>query len=827
MFRTLRTSSVIRSWVAAAAAAGLYLLTSWAADGGTGLVRTVVTTTHLRDEADRRGRATAVSRGVWEVPAAGLYDLSLDGRGRVTWIIDDVPAMDVASVDGGVATRTVWLAAGFHRVEIRQPADPPAPPAAVAAATIGRPPQPLAFKPRPPRNLRLHAAVLALRGLLGWVAIAAVVWSIAMSVLALRDWRARRVATRAAAKSIESSVPKWRAWTGRAIAWAMLAAVLAHAALIRIDAISARYGPVSSPRWLTAVQTRTTAPPESIRPASIAWQPEGMYPHADGKETHYVSDPYTYLAVARTMSSFYAAQFREPLFPFVTKGFLRLLNDQDVAVSFASAFFSTLAVWLTYVLGAAMWSRPTGLLAALGLSLDSRVIAQASLGWRDDAYMAMVTLCAYLMLRWWRAGQAEARFIHFGRRPIDATYLEAVLFGVAGGFAILTRIMAVSFLAAGVAYLALARRLGRRHLAAAALALVTSGLVAAPYFVNCWRVYGDPLYTFNVHGHIYSVAERHAQWEGSTAGYVAQKIAGRPFEMLDTVAQGLTVYPFGNKWNGLDAWLPGLGWWTSVASIAGLVVFAASPQGRLLLVLLVSSLVPFSFTWTVDPDFRFTMHVYPILLIAAAVAPSACVRGVRAVLYSDRDAVAIAWRRMAWLPWAGTVGLFVAVLWFIGRVSPSLVFAEALQRREDATVAAGVRDGASFGRGWSALMRGENVSMRVAVEEATLLIRLPAEADYPVTLRMDPFPRPLVEAPGRLPVVGVALNGIDVGEIQLRWTPNRVGAYDILLPRTAVRRGVNRLVLRVKRPAASPVRPGLSDGDAMGLWYVRVHPPPS
>jgi 4-amino-4-deoxy-L-arabinose transferase-like glycosyltransferase len=826
MFRTLRTSSVIRSWVAAAAGAGLYLLTGWAADGGAGLVRTVVTTTHPRDEVDRRGRETAVSRGVWEVPEAGLYDLSLDGRVRVTWIIDDIPAIDVASVDGGVATRTVWLAAGFHRVEIRQPTEPPAPTAAVAVARTGRPPQPLPLKPRSPRNPRLHASFRALRGVLGWVTIAAVAWSIGMSVLVLRDWWSRRFPRRAAGQSIESSVRSWRASTGRAIAWALLAAVLVHAALLRLDAISVRYGPVTSPRWLTAVQTRTTAPPESIRPGSIGWQPELMYPHADGRETHYVSDPYTYLAAARTMSSFYGAQFREPLFPFVTKGFLRLLNDQDVAVSFTSAFFSALAVWLTYVLGAAMWSRPTGLLAALGLSLDSRVIAQASSGWRDDAYMAMVTLCAYLMLRWWRARQAETRLIAFGRWRIDATYLEAVLFGVAGGFAILTRIMAVSFLAAGVAYLAFARRAEwRRHLAAAALALVTSGLLAAPYFVNCWRVYGDPLYTFNVHGHIYSVAERHAQWEGSTAGYVAQKIAGRPFEMLDTVAQGLTTYPFGNKWKGLDAWLPGLGRWASLASIAGLIVFAASPQGRLLLVLMVSSLVPFSFTWTVDPDFRFTMHVYPILLIAAAVALGASVRGVRAIVISDRGAVGHAWRRMAWLRWASTVGLFIGVLWFIVRVSPSLVFAEALQRREDATVAAGVRDGASFGRGWSELMRGENVSMRVAVEEATLLIRLPADGEYPVTLRMDPFPRPLVEAPGRLPVVGVALNGIDVGEIQLRWTPSRVGAYDILLPRTAVRRGVNRLVLRVKRPAGSLVRPGLSDGDAVGFWYVRVHPP--
>jgi hypothetical protein len=176
------------------------------------------------------------------------------------------------------------------------------------------------------------------------------------------------------------------------------------------------------------------------------------------------------------------------------------------------------------------------------------------------------------------------------------------------------------------------------------------------------------------------------------------------------------------------------------------------------------------------------------------------------------------------VPWVSTVGLVLVVLWFIGRVSPSLVFAETLQRREDATVTAGVRDGAAFGYGWSELMRGENVSMRVAIEDATLLIRLPTQGDYPVTLRMDPFPRPFSDAPLRLPVIGVTLNGTDIGDIPLRWTAGRVGSYEILLPRTAARRGTNRLVLRVKRPNTSPLRPGLTDGDAVGLWYVRVHP---
>ena len=177
-----------------------------------------------------------------------------------------------------------------------------------------------------------------------------------------------------------------------------------------------------------------------------------------------------------------------------------MLGGQDVAVSFASTFFSLLAVWLTYVLGAAVWSRPAGLLAALGLSLDFDVVSLASLGWRDDAYMAAFTLCAYLMLRVWRTGEASPR--------------SYVVLGVGAGLAILTRIMAVPFLVAGVGWILFARRNAwRTHLRGAGLALLAATLTAGPYFVNCWRVYGDPLYTFNVHGAIYSAAEGEAGLE--------------------------------------------------------------------------------------------------------------------------------------------------------------------------------------------------------------------------------------------------------------------------------------------------------------------------
>jgi 4-amino-4-deoxy-L-arabinose transferase-like glycosyltransferase len=830
-------TSVGRSWTAAAGAIALYLLGAWSLEGVSGLVRMVVTNTTERHELETRRVASidldgvdptaggqpgivATWRGAWEVPSSGLYDLALASEGVASWRIDGVPAIEATTWDGGATTRTVWLPAGFRAIDISYQVDTKRPRIQVLAAPAGEHLKPLAaagLKPRPPRNPRVRALAVWLHRGLGWFAILTVVFALRTSILT--------------SASTWQLVPGWissrgRAWVRPALAWTALAGIVVHGALLRIDAITARYGSVDGMPLLAAVQTRSLLRPEAIRPASMTWLPEPLYAHRDGTATHYRSDPYTYLDAGRTMSSFYGAHFREPVFPFTTKMSLALLGGRDVAVSFASAFCSVLAIWLTYLLGAAIWSRPVGLVGAIGLSLDHDVITLASAGWRDDAYVAVVTLCSYLMLRWWRAEHGRPRIYRAGRWAISEASLMAIAAGVAGGLALLTRIMAASFLMAGAAYVAFARGTPwSRRLTSVSIFAASAMLVAAPYFVNCWRVYSDPFYTFNVHGAIYSSAEGQAGWTGSTSEYIRQKIARRPFEMLDTVAQGLTTYPFGNKWHGLEPWVPGVREWAPVAAIAGLLVLAALARGRLLLVLMIASLVPFSLTWTVDPDFRFTEHVYPPLSIAAALAVSAIVRGISVLL--SGGSVDPAAERVSWPAWAGVAGVALAALWFVYRVGPPSAFAEALRVREEATVTAGARDGWSFISGWSNVQRGDNVNLRVTTGEAALSIRLPDAGDYPTTIRMDPFPRPLDATSQRATEVEVLLNGVNVATIALRWTPGRVGAYDVVLPGAAVRRGDNRLVLRVRGSGNSeltPVRPGLTPGEAVALWYVRVRP---
>jgi len=123
------------------------------------------------------------------------------------------------------------------------------------------------------------------------------------------------------------------------------------------------------------------------------------------------------------------------------------------------------------------------------------------------------------------------------------------------------------------------------------------------------------------------------------------------------------------------------------------------------------------------------------------------------------------------------------------------------------------------------------VRIRVATGEASLSIPLPSVDDYSMTLRMDPFPRPIRGLPERLPVLDVVLNGKPIAAVPVQWNPERLGAYEVVLPRTGVRRGDNHLVLRIQpasRSAGSTIstdQPGLTDGGAIALWYVRVHPP--
>ncbi len=573
--------------------------------------------------------------------------------------------------------------------------------------------------------------------------------------------------------------PRWRMF----VVSTLLTGIVLYAGLLRLDALFMSYGPYERPSWLAAMQPSVRAAGSTITP-NWQWRPDPT-PYEGG-------DPINYLKFAREMRHFYAAHVREPMFPAMTRIGLMLTGDVDVGVSITSIFFGLLTLVATYALGASIASPAAGLAAAAMLGIDQSAVHWSMGGWRDElfAFFAVSSVWAWIRL---------------ARQPNNA---NTVLAGVLGGGACLTRITSIALLAPAALWLIATRGPDVRR-----KVLVASGISAAlvaPFLINCAIATGDPLLAINHHTDFYLKREGATDITPiSATSYSFSKFAHRPIAASDNAVRGIFVYPFANKWVGLDAWYPGLGTLIGCLAIGGLVGWLWRPYERFLLFIFLASLVPFSMTWTVrgGAEWRLTLFAYSFYLVAAFWLVDKVVRRSRTLL-RERDS----------RPWLGLqrpqvirvtallVGLLaITAAWLF--VVPYAVARESLIHGDPIMIRAGQRDRWFFADGWSEVVVSGNVTTRSAIKPtAALRIVLPETRSYELLFRMDPA-EPLV---AKLPTVRVSIDEHNLGDLALAYNPERVSEYRLTIPAGVVSAGVHRLFLR-------------SDA-SFKLWYVLITP---
>lgn len=580
---------------------------------------------------------------------------------------------------------------------------------------------------------------------------------------------------------------KFASWT---VATAVV--IVIYGGLLRLDALTARYGTLDRPAW-ARIMTHDVAPlARHLRPSVVKWGREPR-PYVGG-------DPISYLEYARAMTSFYQPHVREPVFLVTTRLALWTTGGQDTAISFASAAGSVLAILAAYLLGAALISPAGGLVAAALLAIDYNSINWSVEGWRDDTFTAAFLLSAWAMIR-----------LHD-----RASFGNALLAGLTAGVACLTRITALSFVLPSLLLIAMAGRTERRpRLEYAATALVIAAALLAPFLISCAIATGDPFFAINQHTSYYRFGEGlPIDRPMSAAAYLHQKFIRHPVAMFDVAVTGLFVRPFSTAWQPFDIWINGLAAALAAAALAGLAMWPFSSRGRLMLVMLLGSLVPYAFTWNIGGggQWRFTMHVVPVLTVAAAGAIVSAIQAVR-----TRPALRpVALRAAAVAVVATTaLALYIALPWF--------TVSEAIANGEAVTLEAGQRGRVFYRSGWSNWHADGLAHVRVSRDaRPSVHFPLPKKRAYEVVLRLDPV------APERQDRVEVLFNQQLVGRIRLTWDPQRVGAHRIFLPIEWVKIGDNQLTLvpetTVMAGSAGPRFAWLDPADTVGvrMWYLRV-----
>ncbi len=599
----------------------------------------------------------------------------------------------------------------------------------------------------------------------------------------------------------------------RAAVWHALAvAITLYGALLRLDSFVGKYGPLDHPTW-ARIATRDVAPlAAAIRPSSVHWTRETA-PYVGG-------DPITYIQYGREMTTFYQPHVREPVFLAMTHAGLWALDDQDYGVSLASAVGSTLAIFATYLVGSALLSPLTGVLAALLTATELEMVTWGVDGWRDDTFTATILFSVWALLR-------------LRARP---SLGNALLAGGLCGVSCLTRITAITFIVPALVWLVVERaavsappaasgssRLERLKIVGIAAAIMTA--VVAPYLISCAIASGDPLLAINYHTGYYRFAEnRPIDKPMSAAEYLRGKFADRPIRTLDTGLNGLFVQPFITKWHGFNEWISGFGGAARTIAVMGLAALPFFAAGRLVLVALLGSLLPYIFTWNVGGGgaWRFTMHAYPFFLVAVAVALVGAGRAVRCVArnpsrLSRATIVPIALRVAA----AAAVAL-LGTAWYLGL--PWYVTREAIAHGESTSIETGDRDRVFYRSGWSA-PHFESITVRVSLADRPVVrLPLPERRAYDIVLRLDPV------TPASPEQVDVLFNRHLVGRLRLSWNPERVGSYRLRVREDIVNAGSNELIIipsaMTSAGSAGPRFAWLDPAERIGvrLWYVRVLP---
>lgn len=194
-------------------------------------------------------------------------------------------------------------------------------------------------------------------------------------------------------------------------------------------------------------------------------------------------DAITYMHLAESLQSPYDTMYREPLWIWMIKAWFTVVGVSSAHQRLLTILLSLAVIWTTYKLFADYTQRPlVGVLAAASVAGNDYLIRLSAQGLREECYLLAVLSIVYLVF---------VQDCHLS--PLR----QAVWLGAAGAAAHLLRFNSYLFFFPLLAIWAW--RQGRNRWSLALLPVLLISVLSVPHLVHNAQVFGDPLYSVNVH----------------------------------------------------------------------------------------------------------------------------------------------------------------------------------------------------------------------------------------------------------------------------------------------------------------------------------------
>lgn len=236
-------------------------------------------------------------------------------------------------------------------------------------------------------------------------------------------------------------------------------------------------------------------------------------------------DAIYYRYIADQMRSPLDTETREPLFIWFVKGMFFVFGSSDLNLRILTVILSIGCIVLLFIVARSLFNGFVAVFATFLYATNSSLIVLSVRGLRHELFTMFVLVFVWFLIRGTRSPvkKLEGSLANqLTDQPTNRPTDNPILLGLIAGIGLLANLGFYSFIFPGIIYFGIRRRL---HFTRIILPIFLSLVVVSPVLIHNRVLYGDFMYSVNVHAPFY----RNIEFAGKPGFPTKEEVANNSF----------------------------------------------------------------------------------------------------------------------------------------------------------------------------------------------------------------------------------------------------------------------------------------------------------